>query len=146
MSLLERRKIKVTCPRSQSQNRRPRTVPRPVTPKPGHLPSNCNGWGDADANKLHSHSSNIVSALISSVARFPFYRWGNQGPGKDKDGASLEEMKQAQEAGQGQGEGRGNKVDDYKGGRYAHTLTRKLLSLSWVTMTTESCSFSSKWT
>ena len=145
MSLLERRKIKVTCPRSQSQNRRPRTVPRPVTPKPGHLPSNCNGWGDADANKLHSHSSNIVSALISSVARFPFYRWGNQGPRKDKDGASLEEMKQAQEAGQGQGEGRGNKVD-YKGGRYAHTLTRKLLSLSWVTMTTESCSFSSKWT
>lgn len=28
----------------------------------------------------------------------------------------------------------------------ARTLTRKLLSLSWVTMTTESCSFSSKWT
>lgn len=32
------------------------------------------------------------------------------------------------------------------GGRCAHTLTRKLLSLSWVTMTTESWSFSSKWT
>lgn len=55
-------------------------------------------------------------------------------------------MEEAQEAGQGQGEGRGNKADDYDEGRYAHTLTRKLLSLSWVTMTTESCSFSSKWT
>ena len=55
-------------------------------------------------------------------------------------------MEQAQESGQGQGEGRGNMADDYKGERYAHTLTRKLLSLSWVTMTTESCSFSSKWT
>ena len=66
LCLLERRKIKVTCPRLQSQKRRPRTVPRPVTPKPEHLPSNCNGWGDADANKLHSHSSNIISALISS--------------------------------------------------------------------------------
>ena len=83
---------------------------------------------------------------LITVSHFPFYRWGNQGPGKDKDGASLEEMEEAQEAGQGQGEGRGNKADDYDEGRYAHTLTRKLLSLSWVTMTTESCSFSSKWT